>query len=72
LTKLKNFVIIYIEKEKKEECKVAKIGFTKLGLKPNNEVVNIEFNEQIVEVKQYLPIDEKIEIVTNVLELSHD
>ena len=51
---------------------MAKIGFTKLGLKPNNKIANIEFNEQIIEVKQYLPVEEKLELITNVLELSHD
>ena len=51
---------------------MAKIGFTKLGLKPNNEIQYIEFNEQIIEVKQYLPVEEKLELITNVLELSHD
>lgn len=51
---------------------MAKLAFTKLGLKPNNEVVNIYFNEQIIEVKQYLPTDKKLDIITNVLELSHD
>ena len=51
---------------------MAKIGFTKLGLKPNNEIQTIEFNEQIIEVKQYLPVEEKLELITNVLELSHD
>lgn len=51
---------------------MAKLSFTKLGLKPNNEIKTIEFNEQIIEVKQYLPTDKKLEIITNVLELSHD
>ena len=51
---------------------MAKIGFTKLGLKPNNEIVNIKFNEQNIEVKQYLPVEEKLELITNVLVLSHD
>ena len=51
---------------------MAKIGFTKLGLKPNNKIINIEFNEQNIEVKQYLPVEEKLELITNVLELSHD
>lgn len=51
---------------------MAKIGFTKLGLKQNNEIKTITFNEQVIEVKQYLPIDEKLELITNVLELSHD
>ena len=49
-----------------------KIGFTKLGLKPNNEIQTIEFNGQTIEVKQYLPVEEKLELITNVLELSHD
>lgn len=49
-----------------------KIGFTKLGLKPNNEIQYIEFNEQVIEVKQYLPVEEKLELITKVLELSHD
>ena len=51
---------------------MAKIGVTKLGLKPNNEIQYIEFNEQTIEVKQYLPVEEKLELITNVLELSHD
>lgn len=49
-----------------------KIGFTKLGLKLNNEIQYIEFNEQTIEVKQYLPVEEKLKLITNVLELSHD
>lgn len=51
---------------------MAKVSFTKLGLKPNNEIQYIEFNEQTIEVKQYLPVEEKLELITNVLELSHD
>lgn len=51
---------------------MAKIGFAKFGLKPNNKIEIIEFNEQIIEVKQYLPVEEKLELITNVLELSHD
>ena len=49
-----------------------KVAFTKLGLKPNNEIQYIDFNEQTIEVKQYLPVEEKLELITNVLELSHD
>lgn len=51
---------------------MAKVSFTKLGLKPNNEIQYIEFNEQTIEVKQYLPVEEKLELITKVLELSHD
>jgi hypothetical protein len=51
---------------------MAKLSFTKLGLKPNNEIVNIVYGDLTIEVKQYLPIEEKLEIITSVLELSHD
>lgn len=51
---------------------MAKLSFNKLGLKPNNEIKTIEFNGQIIEVKQYLPLEEKIQIITNVLQLSYD
>ena len=51
---------------------MAKLAFTKLGLKPNNDIVNIEFNGQTIEVKQYLPVQDKLELIGRVLELSHD
>lgn len=51
---------------------MAKVSFTKLGLKSNNEIAIIDFNEQAIEVKQYLPVEEKLDLITNVLELSHD
>ena len=39
---------------------MAKVSLTKLGLKVNQDAKSIEFNEQIIEVKQYLPINEKL------------
>ena len=51
---------------------MAKLSFTKLGLKPNNDIANIEFNGQIIEVKQYLPVQDKLELIGKVLEFSHD
>lgn len=51
---------------------MAKIGFTKLGLKPINDIQIIEFNEQNIEVKQYLPIQKKLELITKVVEMSHE
>lgn len=51
---------------------MAKLSFTKLGLKPNNEIVNIPFGEQFIEVKRYLPVEEKLDLISRVLELSHD
>lgn len=51
---------------------MAKVTFTKLGLKPNNKIVNIHFNEQVIEVKQYLPVEDKLELMSRVLDLAHD
>ena len=42
---------------------MAKLAFTKLGLKPNNEISIVEFNGQTIEVKQYLPVEEKLELI---------
>ena len=51
---------------------MAKVSFTKLGLKANQEIKTIEHNEQNIEVKQYLPINQKLELISNVINLSHD
>lgn len=51
---------------------MAKVGLTKLGLKPNNEIKIFEFNEQSIEVKQYLPVEEKLALISDVLTQSHD
>ena len=51
---------------------MAKVGLTKLGLKVNQEIKTIEFNEQIIEVKQYLPIEDKLKLISSVVNASHD
>ena len=51
---------------------MAKVSLTKLGLKVNQDIKNIEFNEQIIEVKQYLPINEKLELISSVINSSAD
>lgn len=51
---------------------MAKVGFTKLGLKVNQEIKTIEFNGQTIEVKQYLPVNDKLELISNVINNSHD
>ena len=53
---------------------MAKIAFSKLGLTKDklNEFQTVEFNDQIVEVKQYLPIAEKAELISRVLNNSVD
>jgi hypothetical protein len=51
---------------------MAKVSFTKLGLKVNQDVQTIEFNEQNIEVKQYLPVSDKLELISNVINASAD
>ena len=51
---------------------MAKVSLTKLGLKVNQDVKNIEFNEQIIEVKQYLPINEKLQLISSVINSAAD
>lgn len=51
---------------------MAKASYAKLNLKTNTDVIIFKWGDQEIEVKKYLPIDDKIEIVTNVLQLAHD
>lgn len=51
---------------------MAKVSFTKLGLKLNQEIKTIEWNEQIIEIKQYLSLEKKAELVTQVINASLD
>ena len=51
---------------------MAKVTFSKLGLSKNTEVKEIEWNDQKIEVKQYLPIEEKINLVGKILNESVD
>lgn len=51
---------------------MAKVSFTKLGLTKNQEVKIVNWNEQDIEVKQYLPVNEKLTLISNVLNNAHD
>ena len=51
---------------------MAKIAFTKLGLKPNKEIKTITWGDQEIEIKQYLSANEKLEMISNVINLSAD
>ena len=51
---------------------MAKVSFTKLGLTKNQEVKQINWNDQIIEVKQYLSINEKLNLISNVINAAHD
>ena len=51
---------------------MAKVAFTKLGLKVNTDIKTIDFNEQNIEVKQYLPVSDKLDLIAKVINLSAD
>lgn len=49
---------------------MAKVSFTKLGLSKNQEVKEVKFNEQTIEVKQYLPVNDKLMLISDVINSS--
>ena len=51
---------------------MAKVAFTKLGLTKNTSVASFEQNGQLIEVKQYLPIQEKMDLIAAVLNNCQD
>ena len=52
---------------------MAKVAFSKLGLKkPQEEVKLIKIGNFDIEVKQYLPVNEKLNLVARVLNSAHD
>ena len=51
---------------------MAKVSLTKLGLKKNEEVGILHINKQDIEVKQYLPINEKLELISSVINSAAD
>ena len=46
---------------------MAKLAFSKLGLKMNNQVVNINYNEQTIEVKQYISVNDKLKLISDII-----
>ena len=51
---------------------MAKVAFSKLGVKINPEVKTITWNDQTIEIKQYLPVNNKLELISRVINLSAD
>ena len=47
---------------------MSKITYTSLKLKPKEEVKTFDFNGVTIEVKQYLPIDEKYDLISVALQ----
>lgn len=50
---------------------MSKVSFIKLGLKKNEEIKTIKFNDIEIEVKQYLPANDKLALIGNVINNSH-
>lgn len=46
---------------------MAKLAFSKLGLKVNNQVVNINYNEQTIEIKQYISVNDKLKLISDII-----
>lgn len=51
---------------------MAKLAFSKLGLKLNNQVTNIYYNEQEIEVKQYISVNDKLKLISDVINKTID
>ena len=51
---------------------MAKVSFIKLNLKKNEDVKHLTINDQDIEIKQYLPVNEKLELISKVINKSAD
>ena len=51
---------------------MANVAFSKLNLKKKEEIKTITFNEQVIEVKQYLPIQDKLDVIFNAISKTED
>lgn len=51
---------------------MGKVPFTKLSLTRNNDIKILEWKDQKIEVKQYLPVAEKLDLISRILNLSGD
>ena len=50
---------------------MAKVPYSKLKCKINEEEVQVKFGEETIVVKQYLPISDKLQLIGRVVELAH-
>lgn len=51
---------------------MAKLAFSKLGLKLNNQVTNIHYNEQEIEIKQYISVNDKLKLISDIINKTID
>ena len=46
---------------------MAKVSFSKLGVKPNSDIEEVKFGNATIEIKQYLPMADKIQLIERVV-----
>lgn len=51
---------------------MAKLAFSKLGLKLKNDVYDLVYQDQTIEVKAYLSIQDKLNIIENAIKLENE
>lgn len=51
---------------------MAKIAFSKLALKKQNNIKIVQIGDNKIEVKQYLPIEEKLEMISRIINQAAD
>ena len=51
---------------------MAKVAFSKLKCKLNEDSIPLQIGEETIAVKQYLPIQEKLALISRVVELAHE
>lgn len=51
---------------------MANVAFTKLGLKIDKENKILMYNDQEIEIKQYLPVNEKLDMISRIINYSAD
>ena len=49
-----------------------KVGLTKLNLKKNTNIIQVEWNDQKIEVKEYLPMEEKLNLIGRIVSYAID
>ena len=51
---------------------MAKVPFSKLKCKINEDTIPLQIGEETIAVKQYLPIQEKLELISKVIMQAHE
>ena len=51
---------------------MAKVTFSKLNLQKDLSIDSFDFNGQIIEVKNYLPMEDKLKLINTIVNMSVD